>query len=275
MSTAHVNGVDLYYETAGSGEPFLMMHGGLGLDHSSLTPWHDALADRARLVYYDHRWNGRSGRVGPADMATWQRDAAALLDHLGVARATIVGHSYGAWIALGFAARYPERVERLILCGASPAFDYAPDLARQERTDPAAVKALLAGLATPPATDDELRELWRTILPLYFESTPPPELLARTHCSAAGYAHSSAALRGYSVVEQLPAMRMPMLVVVGTHDFITPPAQARRIAALAPDATVVELVRSGHFPFIEERDAYLAAIRSWLDARPAGGAGLR
>jgi len=268
MSVANVNGADLVLEERGSGEPILLMHGGLGLDHSSLTPWHDALAHRARLIYYDHRWNGRSDRIGPADFETWQSDAAGLLDHLGIARATIFGHSYGAWIALAFAARYPERVDRLILCGASPAFDYAPDLSRQEQTNPAAVKALLAGLATPPATDDELRELWRTILPLYFETAPPPELLARTHCSAAGYAYSSAALASYNVVASLPAMTMPMLILVGAHDFITPPAQAHRIAALAPHATVVELPRSGHFPFIEERDAYLAAIESWLDANP-------
>ena len=275
MSVANVNGVELFFEEVGAGEPVLMMHGGLGLDHKSLTPWHDRLARRARLIYYDHRWNGRSGRIGPAGFDTWQSDAAALLDHVGIARATIYGHSYGAWIALAFAARNPERVARLILCGASPAFDYAPDLSRQERKSPAAVQALVAGLTTPPATDDELRELWRTILPLYFETSPPPELLARTHCSAAGYAHSSAALAGFSVVASLPAMTMPMLILVGAHDFITPPAQAHRIAELAPDATVVELARSGHFPYIEEPDAYFAAIDAWLDTHQTDGAGSR
>src|SRR6185503_4119739 len=132
------------------------------------------------------------------------------------------------------------------------AFDYAPDLSRYEQTNPAAVKALVAGLGTPPATDDELRELWRTVLPLYFETAPPPELVARTRCSAPGYAHSAVALAGYNVVASLPAMTMPMLILVGAHDFITPPAQARRIAALAPRVTVVEFPRSGHFPYIEE-----------------------
>ena len=115
MSTATVNGVDLHFESIGAGDPILMMHGGLGLDLASLTPWHDRLARRARLLYYDPRWNGRSGRSGPAGFDTWQSDAAALLDHLGIARATIYGHSYGAWIALAFAARNPHRIRRSTL----------------------------------------------------------------------------------------------------------------------------------------------------------------
>ena len=68
---------------------------------------------------------------------------------------------------------------------------------------------------------------------------------------------------------------MPMLILVGTHDFITPPAQARRIAELAPNVTVVELARSGHFPYLEEPDAYFAAIDAWLDQHPTDGAGSR
>src|SRR5689334_6398695 len=65
-----VNGAELYFETVGQGAPMLVMHG-LGLDHTYLRPWHDGLASQARLIYYDHRWNGRSTHAGPADHATW------------------------------------------------------------------------------------------------------------------------------------------------------------------------------------------------------------
>jgi len=265
MSVARVNGVDLFFEELGSGEPILIMHG-LGLDHHYLRPWHDPLADRARVIYYDHRWNGASGRVGEPDHAMWHADAAALLDHLGVARATIYGQSYGAWLALGFAARYPERVTRLIVSNGSPAFDY-PDvvMANAQKKDPAAAQVLGAAFAALPTDDAGLGNMWHQILPLYFKGPPRPEILDGTTFSAHGFALGMAALAGFSMVERLPAMRMPMLVLVGSDDYITPPEQAHRIAGLAPDVTVVELAASGHFPFVEEPAAYLAAIRSWLE----------
>jgi proline iminopeptidase len=266
MPTALINGVELFHEVIGSGRPLLMMHGN-GVDHTCLRPYHDALARDARVIYYDHRWNGRSERRGPADHATWHADAAALLDHLGESRATIYGHSYGSWLALGFALRYPERVDALILCATSPAFDYTDEVvATAQARDPIAAAALVEGLAHGVSTDEELATLWSKILPLYFHGPGQREVLARTVYSAPGFSLAMAALDGFSVVEQLPTLRVPTLVLVGRDDYITPPTQARRLASLTPDATVVEFASSGHFPFVEEPDEYLGAIRSWWPA---------
>jgi proline iminopeptidase len=257
-----VNGADIWFETAGSGEPILMMHG-LGLDHSYLRPWHDPLADSARVIYYDHRWNGASERVGTPDHAMWHADAAALLDHLDVAKATIYGHSYGAWLALGFAARYPERVSRIVLSAASPAFDY-PDvvMANAQRKNPACAAILAAGIASLPQGDEALAAYWRQILPLYFHGAARPEILANTRYSAQGFALGMAALHGFTMIGRMP--KAPILVLVGSDDYITPPEQARRIAAAAPNAKIVELSASGHFAFVEEQDAYLAAFRAFI-----------
>lgn len=266
MAVASVNGVELFYETVGDGAPLLMLHGN-GLDHSYLRPWHDGLADCARIIYYDQRLNGRSERTGPADHATSHADAIALLDHLGVERATIYGHSYGAWLAQGLAARHPERVERLILCGASPAFDYVPEVvATAQARNPVAAGFLLQGLQHGVASDAELAKLWDRILPLYFFGEPRRETLANVRFSAEGFAKAMAELDGFSMVERLPTMSLPILLLTGTADYITPPTQAVRIAKLAPNATVVEFMCSGHFPFVEEPAAYLNAIRRWLMA---------
>ena len=264
MAVAVVNGVELFYETVGEGEPVLMLHGN-GLDHTYLRPWHDGLADRARLIYYDQRWNGRSDRKGSINWETARVDALALLDHLGEKKATIYGHSYGAWLALDFAARFPERVERLILCGVSPAFDYVPEvIANAQARDPVAARFLIEGLQKGVATDAELATIWQRILPLYFFGPARPETLANVRFSARGFGDAMAALNEFSMVERLPAMTMPILTLTGTADYITPPSQAQRLAKLAPNVTVVELMQSGHFPFVEEPDAYLAAIQHWL-----------
>jgi proline iminopeptidase len=264
MSVARVNGTELYFETIGSGPPLLMLHGN-GLDHTYLRPWHDPLADRARVIYYDQRGNGRSERKPTGDHATLHADAIALLDHLGEAKATVYGHSYGAWLAQGLAARYPDRVERLILCAASPAFDYVDEVvATAQARNPTAAAALIAGLAPGAVTSDaQLGEVWRQILPLYFTGAPRYDILEHVQFSAAGFALSMEALAGFSMVDKLPSLATPIHVLVGRDDYITPPSQARRLASLARDAAVTELEHSGHFPFVEEPDAYLAAIRAW------------
>lgn len=264
MSVARVNGAALWFDVVGAGEPILMMHG-VGLDHAYLRPWHDSLADQAQLIYYDHRWNGQSERTGEPDHAMWHADAAALLDHLGLERATVYGHSYGAWLAQGFAARYPQRVRRLVLSAASPAFDYPETvMANAQRKDPACAAKLAAAFAALPQTDDGLAQLWSDILPLYFHGAPRPDVLAGTRYSAHGFELGMAALGGFTMVEQLRTLAIPITILVGSDDYITPPAQARRIAALAPNARVVELAASGHFPFVEEQARYLAAFRAAL-----------
>lgn len=264
MPFAHVRDADLFYDTVGTGPAVLFMHGN-SLDHTVLRPWHDPLADAARLIYYDLRWHGRSSHRGAADHVTWHADAAALLDHLGEARATIFGHSYGSWLALGFAARYPERVERLILCGTSPAFDYTPEvIATAQARNPAAAEILVGGLTKGVASDDELRDVWHSILPLYFEGPPRPDIFANTQFSAQGFALAMQALDGFTMVDRLSSLDVPILILVGRTDYITPPSQAHRLASLAPRARVVELARSGHFPFVEQQDEYLAAFRDFL-----------
>jgi proline iminopeptidase len=261
-----VDGAELFVECVGEGTPMLMMHG-VGLDHEYLRPWHDALP--AEVIYYDHRCNGRSSRGGAADHATWCADAAALLEHLGHDRAVIFGHSYGAWLALGFALRYPQRVSGLVLCAASPAFDYVDSvIATAQVRDPEAAAKLLAGFSHLPETDDGLRQLWLDILPLYFMGTPRPEILAKTRFSARGFALGMRCLEGFSTASELPTIRVPTLVVTGVHDYITPPSQGRRIADAVRRARYVELDASGHFPFVEQPAEYTAAVASWLASEP-------
>ena len=258
----------LFYEVVGDAGPhMLMMHGGLGLDHTYLRPWHDELARDARLVYYDHRGNGRSARGGHADHATWQADAASLLVHLGEERAIVFGHSYGSWLALGFALRFPARVEALVLCGAAPAFDYLDVLAATLATkDPDLVAAFDTAITGGAADDDAFGDLWIRILPLYFHhyQSAYADAFDGTRYSAHGYQLGAACMASYNLADRLGELRVPVLIVQGRHDFITPIAQARRIAAAVPNAKVVELSASGHFPFLEENRAYVAAIRGWL-----------
>jgi proline iminopeptidase len=266
-----VNGTRLFYEAAGNGPTMLMMHGGLGMDHTYLRV-HDSLADRVRLAYYDHRGNGRSDRelVDNLQLATLHDDAAALLDHLGVGRAVIYGHSYGAWIALGFALRYPERTAALVMCGGAAAFDYGGSImADAQQRDPALAPKLVELFTKPPPTDSAFGELWLEILPLYLHRYEAMHRAAfdRTRYSVAANIAGGAQLATLNMVDQLGSLKCPTLLVVGDDDFITPSAQSYRVASRVPDAEVAELPSCGHFPFLETPTAYLAALRSWLERR--------
>jgi len=258
-----INGVELHVETLGAGGPLLLLHGN-GLDHSYLRPAHDALAQDQRVIYFDQRWHGRSERRGPADDDTKRTDTLALLDALGETRATIFGHSYGSWLAIEFAVRHPDRVGALILCGTAPAFDYAGDIvAAATARNPEAAAALLAALQNGVQSAEELRATWKRVLPLYFHGDVPAGFFAETRFSVEGFMAGNQRLPALSYLDVLPGLDVPILVLAGAHDFITPPAQAHRLAALTPRATVVELANSGHFPFVEEPAAYVAAIRRW------------
>lgn len=115
MKRAKVNGVELEYEVVGSGEPLLLIDAILADGFLPLLS-EPALADHYQLIRYHKRgWVGSTHTPGPVSMADHAADAAALLDHLGVPRAHIAGHSTGAEAAAQLALDHPETVHTLIL----------------------------------------------------------------------------------------------------------------------------------------------------------------
>lgn len=268
MARRAVNGTELFVESVGDGPALIMMHGGLGLDHTYFRPAFDQLSDIANVVYYDHRCNGRSAPLaeGGADLTLENlvADTIGLLDDLGIERATLLGHSYGGFIAQLVAAAHPDRLSGLVLANTVPAFDYAPE--------PSGTDAQLAAfgqLFSGPAEDDATwASLWRMIWPMYFHRYDADEAArvdADTHYRAAAWNASAGLLGSFNVLDDLPGLTMPTLVIGGTHDFITPPDPgASRIADLVPNAELALFDNSGHYPFMEEHDEFFGRLRAFL-----------
>jgi len=115
---ADVNGVHLYYEVHGSGSPLVLLHGGLG-SGEMFGPTLSALAAGHQVILPDLQGHGRTADVDrPLDVRLMADDVAALLEHLGVERADVVGYSLGGGVALQTAVRHPARVRRLVVCSA-------------------------------------------------------------------------------------------------------------------------------------------------------------
>src|SRR5947208_6066547 len=116
---AEVNGINLYYETHGSGRPLVLLHGGLG-SGEMFGPVLPTIAERHEVVVVDLQGHGRTADIDrPLDVRLMAGDIAALIDHLGLAAPDVVGYSLGGGVALHTAAKYPAKVRRLVMVSAN------------------------------------------------------------------------------------------------------------------------------------------------------------
>src|SRR5713101_8802606 len=138
---AEVNGINLYYETHGSGRPLILLHGGLG-SGEMFGPVLPALGERHQVIAVDLQGHGRTADIDrPLDVRLMADDVAALIDHLGLEKADVVGYSLGGGVALQTAVKHPNKVRRLVAVSANTRPDaiYAEMRAKQGQVSAAAV----------------------------------------------------------------------------------------------------------------------------------------
>ena len=279
MTRMKIRDVSLFVEVIGQGPPLLLMHGGPGLDHVSLTPFRK-LADRHTIVLYDHRCNGRSTGA-PVTSMTWENltaDADALREELGFERWAVLGHSFGGQVALEYVLRYPERVSRLVL------LDTAGD-ARWSQQNAAEV---LAGRIFSPKTVAVARRFYdgriapRDFVRASFRLLPTydhrfsllrlaREMLEggwRAEMRPEALTFGGQMMRGWSVMDRLGEIHVPTLVVAGHDDFLFPPESQALLAAGIPDALLRIIERAGHNPQSERPAETLAAVADFLAVAP-------
>jgi proline iminopeptidase len=268
MAVALVNGTELFYTRVGEGLPCLVMHGGLGLDHTYLHPSLDPLGDTLQLIYYDHRGNGRSGRPDKQTMthAQFADDAAALASHLEHEQVAVLGHSYGGFIALEFALRHPDRVSHLVLLDTAPVAPESgyPDEIAANALRMGATQEMQEAMQRDVTTDEELRESLSIFYPIYFKHYDPvigARLLENLIVTVSGDAIDGDA---YNVTARLGEIQTPTLVMVGRDDWICPPSQAHILHDGISGSELVIFEESGHFPYVEESEAFFKTIRDWI-----------
>jgi len=268
MPVAHLNDTELFYVEVGEGLPCLVMHGGLGGDHSSLHPWLDPLGDVMRLVYYDHRGNGRSGRPRSESITFEQlcADADALREHLGFEEIAVLGYSFGGFVALEYALRYPERISHLILLDTAPTFDYEEEIEANARRK-GATQEQLEALDASAEDEGESWRLWKVIEPLYFctfDADLAERVMGKTVISVEAADAGDAIIEGWDLTPRLGEISAPTLILVGRDDFVCPPSQAKIMHEGIPNSQLAIFENSGHFTHVEEPEAFFDAVRGWL-----------
>lgn len=251
-------GEDIYFEAVGEGGPPLVLCHGAGGNHAVWYQQVSAFAAGRRVITWDHRGYGRStdraGRTGP-EVATG--DLLAVLDHLGVDRADLVGQSMGGWTAAGAALGRPGLVRSLVLADTLGGFS-SPE-----------IDAALAARTRPPGGD---RIGDHPALHPGFSRSHPDRAHLYQSLGRMGTAEPDVVL-GRLVAFTRPAsdaarLAMPVLLVVGDEDPLFPPAAVRALAGLLPDARVVELPGCGHSPYFEDPATWNAVVARFLDAVP-------
>ena len=280
VPTTQIRDASLYVEVTGHGDPLVLMHGGPGLDHVSLTPFRE-LADRHTVVLYDHRCNGRS--VGPpVTSMTWDNltaDADALREKLGFERWAVLGHSFGGHVALEYVLRYPERVSRLVLL----------DTAGEARWSQEHGPEVLAGRGFSPKTVAVARRFYsgrisskdfnRAAMRLMSAYDHRFSLLRlaremveggwRMKMRPEALIFGGQMMRGWSVMDRLGEITVPTLVMAGHDDFLFPPESQALLAAGIPDAQLRIIERAGHNPQSERPAETLRAVADFLATAPA------
>jgi proline iminopeptidase len=257
-------------EVAGSGrETILAVHGGPGTDHRLFRPELDRLGEFARVVYFDLPGHGRSPAPDDFSLETIAESLEEARLAAGAERVTVLGSSYGGFLSLLYALAYPQRVARLILVDTSSSGSFrARSIAiAHERASEAMLAAFERLWSDALADDDDFRASWRTLFPLYFARTAPAEIdayAARTSYNLATRRAILPTLVEYDVRSRLASLRMPALVIVGARDWITPPEEARELAAALPNARLVVFESSGHYPFLEEEERFARVVEAFL-----------
>src|SRR5215212_5135956 len=271
MPYAERKGVRLYFEEQGSGEPLLLIMG-LGGDIRLWSNQLPALAPHYRVIAFDNRGSGRSDvPPGPYSIAEMADDALAVLDHLGVERAHVLGWSMGGMIAQELAVAYPERVDRLALLSTvarsypwlSTWFGWAAQ-ARERGMDTTGMALWLMPWFYTTAFMSQGEKVQAAL----DAAAADPDVI-----TAEGYAAQAAACRAYvktASLDRLAAITAMTLVLVGADDVLTPPVYAWEIGERIANARVAVLSGGGHGIPLERPDAVNNAVLDFLAFRPAG-----
>lgn len=246
--TATINGVRLFYSDTGGDVPLLCLHGGMGIDGRTLRV--PGILDLAtfgvRVVIPDQRGHGASARGVDSEFthAMWAGDARALAASLGLRTFALLGHSYGGFLALECAVRWPESLTHLILVGTSAGPVSAP--------------------FTPFGTDAELQAHFRAIWPRFFSgSNKYWSVFDSAQFSVGPYnAAFARELPAYDLRDRLSALHVPTLLVVGHDDPYL--SHMMSLAERLPDAELCVLDGIGHLPFLEGAHEFTSTVRAFL-----------
>ena len=250
MEKVKVNGIELAYVRHGTGTPLVLLHG-YPLDHKIWDEIVPLLNKNFDLILPDLRGFGESTTVDvPYTMDDFASDIAGLLDHLGITKAAIAGHSMGGYVALAFGRLYPERISGLGLVSSQVLAD-PPDRKEgryKSATDVSenGISGVVDAMTSKFTSDPNLQKFAR-------------ENMEKQSPSAYVGALKAMAERGDST-SLLGTLQYPVVIVHGNADVLIPVERGREVKAEVVHAHLVELNGVGHLPMLEAKEETAQAL---------------
>jgi pimeloyl-ACP methyl ester carboxylesterase len=246
-----VNGIEMAYARRGAGKPLVLIHG-FPFDH---TAWNDVipyLEGSFDLILPDLRGFGESGAPeSPYTMSDMADDLAGLLDHLGIEKSAIAGHSMGGYAALAFAKKHPERVSALGLVSSQAAAD------TPERKE--------GRYKTARDVEDKGVEVVAEAMTPKFSASEKVQEVVRGMIMKQGRAGVSGALQAMAEREDstpvLASFDFPLVLIHGDADALIPLEKSQEIKSAAPAAELTILAGAGHMPMLEFPRETAAALK--------------
>mgnify|MGYP005806212083 CR=1 FL=1 len=253
-----INGVELFVESYGQGEPVILVHG-LTADHHSMENIGEWLKDDYQVILYDCRGHGQSEKPAHYTLMDHAQDLLGIMDFYGLTQANVIGESMGTYISQQAAILAPERFRKLIL------------LVPKAHGKTSSVQRLLeeAGKSLNEVSQEEMMAI---IGKATYAPTTPKEMILQAMEKMAGgveltpkqKAAVDEALAGFDLRPNLGKITCPTLVCSGKYDGLNPPDMGREVADLIPNARFELFEHSGHLLVVEEEEKCKQLVRNFL-----------
>lgn len=274
-----VENAKLFYREAGQGSPLVVLHGGPGLTQDYLLPALYQLADHNHVIFYDQRGCGRStGEINDDSMTVKQyvEDLDKVRKSLNVEKISILGHSWGGFLAMQYAIAHPEHVDKLILSNSCPAsFD---DYACFEQEWIRRMKPYMKEMETIQQTKEYIEgnpevveKLVRLMFRRYCYNPEKADLLnlrqpANVNVNGAkilGIFNKNVFGNPFNLHLALKNLKIQTLVIHGDNDPV-PPSTAQNIHDSIQGSRYILMKQCGHFPYVEDPHTYFKHLREFL-----------
>jgi proline iminopeptidase len=261
----------------GDGYPLLVFHGGPGLDHNEFGDYLDPLCDQFRLILVDERAQGKSD-VCPESTWTLEqmaKDVVLLAEAMQLKKYAVLGHSYGAFVALQNAVDFPGHAAQTIVSGGVPSARFLSVVQENlQKLEPQDVREKVIASwdrESRVQTQEEFADLMHDQMPFHF-GNPLDLRIAEYEERTKDTIYAPAMLRHFSqndygsieVEDRLKDITQPVLICTGRLDRVCTVPAAEAMAKGIPNNELVIFEQSGHMTFVEEPELYIQTVRQFL-----------
>jgi proline iminopeptidase len=275
------NGATLYYKAIGKGDPIIMIHGGPGMHHGYFLPSILELSKTHQIILYDQRGCGKSISEiidgNSINIDTFVNDLEVLRKSLSLNKITLLGHSFGGFLAMQYAIKYPKNLSLLILVGAMPADfngynSFLLEFGRRTQKIADEIDSIQKSLKFKEGNPKAVSRFYRIIFETYLynpEKVNEISLVFEPFSAISGFKvydifDKNLFRSKFDILSDLKNLSIPTLIIHGDSDPI-PLETAKRINNAITNSKLVVLKRCGHFPFIEQPERFFSVLEEFLN----------